>query len=121
NLRYSPARPSRNQRSADSLVRKSEATVEQRADKAVRAPQKSSRPATISGDTDRLQVCATGVGTKVNRDCGPRRDSEALAQGLGSQRRPLSFDAFVMTGLGRFLVKSLFTNRKAKLRFPRDS
>src|SRR6266699_4180126 len=51
-LRYSAARPSRTQGSADSLVRESEATAEQRADKAVRAPQKSSRLATMSRDTD---------------------------------------------------------------------
>src|SRR6266508_2871769 len=50
---------SRNQRSADSLVRESEPTTDEHADKAVRAPKKSSRLATISTDTDRLQICAT--------------------------------------------------------------
>src|SRR6266511_5124025 len=58
-LRYSAARQSRNQRSADSLVRQSELTTDEHADKAVRAPKKSSRLATISTDTDRLQICAT--------------------------------------------------------------
>jgi len=50
-LRYSAARRNRNQRSADSLVRESELTTDEHADKAVRAPKKSSRLATISTDT----------------------------------------------------------------------
>src|SRR6266542_2996317 len=58
-LRYSAARQNRNQRSADSLVRQSELTTDEHADKAVRAPKKSSRLAVISGDTNRLQTCAT--------------------------------------------------------------
>ena len=44
------ARSSRNQRSADSLVREFHATPKKHADKAVRAPEKSSQNATKLGD-----------------------------------------------------------------------
>ena len=67
NRRYGPARLRRNQRSADSLVRVFEATTEKRADKAVRAPQQSSRLATILGDTNRVQLCATSPRTASHR------------------------------------------------------
>jgi hypothetical protein len=47
--RRGPARPSRNQRSVDSLVREALAWGRKHADKAVRAPEKSSQDATIWG------------------------------------------------------------------------
>src|SRR6266542_962058 len=68
-LRYGTARRCRNQRSADSLVRESEVTAGNHAGKAVRAPKESWRLATISGDTDRLQICATPCRFKVLRRC----------------------------------------------------
>ena len=45
------ARQSRNQRSADSLVRKPRPAREQHADKAVRAPGKASQNTTMLGDS----------------------------------------------------------------------
>src|SRR6266542_5783973 len=80
-LRYSAARRSRNQRSADSLVRESELTTDEHAGKAVRAPKKSSRLAVISGDTDRLQICATRPRWALNTYPTSRRQSQASSAG----------------------------------------
>jgi hypothetical protein len=84
NLRYSAARPSRNQ---------NDPTTDEHGWTRIRESlsssvlirvhpwlKKSSRAATISGDTDRLQVCATGAARTLNRHkawfvtvlCSPR-------------------------------------------------
>src|SRR5262249_19150332 len=78
NLRYSPARPSRNQHDPTTdehgWTRIRESLVFIRVNPCPSVVKKSSRAATIPGDTNRLQVCPTSGGETVNTYSRPRAE-----------------------------------------------